>query len=107
MLTCRSTIVAARMAQHDRPREVDPDDDPAPVEPVSDGAGGDAEEQLRQVWLEHGQRDEERVAGLGGDEQRAGGEGDAVADVGDDRRREEPAEAAARAAPGRSSRRRA
>ena len=72
--------------QHDGPTEVDDDDHAPPVEAVRGGAAEDAEQQDRQVLAQDRHRDQERVAGLRGDEQRAGGEHDAVADVVDDRR---------------------
>ena len=48
---------------------------------------------IGQVLAQHRQRDEERIARLRGDQQRAGREHDAVADVVDERCGQEPAEA--------------
>ena len=93
MLMVPLTIVATRTTSDDRPAEVDDDDHPAPVEAVRHGAAQDAESSVGQVLAQHRQRDEERVARLRGDEQRAGREDDAVADVVDDRGGQEPAEA--------------
>ena len=76
-----------------RSRDVEDDRDRAPVQPVGGGAGPQAEEQRRRDLDEVGHRDEERVARLGGDEERARGEGDPVAEIAEDRGREQPAEA--------------
>ncbi len=54
-----------------------------------------AEQQHGQVLGERRHRDQERVARLARDEQRAGGQRDPVADVGEDRRDEQQAEPAA------------
>ena len=90
--------------EDDRAEEVDPGDDPAPVEAVGDDAGEHAEQQVRQVLAQQRQRDEERVAGLRGDEQRPGGDRDPVADVVDDRRRRAASGSCGRAGPGRTLR---
>ena len=79
------------------PREVDDDDDPDPVDPVGDDARREAEQQHRHVLGQQRHRDEERVARLGGDQQRPGRERDAVPDVGQDGRREQPPERASEA----------
>ena len=81
--------------QHRGAAHVGDDDHPLPVDPIGHGAAGDAEEQERQVLAQDGERDEEGVAGHRGDEQRPRGDRDAVAEVVDERRREQPAEAAA------------
>ena len=93
MLTVPLTIVATRTTSASGPAEVDHDDHAPPVEAVGRGAAEDAEQQDRQVLAQHRQRDEERVARQRRDEQRAGRDHDAVADVVDDRGRQEPAEA--------------
>ena len=56
---------------------------------------GSAEQQHGQVLGEHRQRHEQRVARQRRDEQRPGGQGDPVAEVGDDGRGQQPAEAPA------------
>ncbi len=81
------------------------DHEPSPVEPVGQRAGVQTEQQRRRPLQQRGQRHQERVVGLRRDEQRTGGEGDAVADVADPRRRQQPAEPADRAEPGPASRR--
>ena len=73
--------------------EIDHDDHEAPVEAVSGGPTKDAEEQHGEVFAQDRQRDEERVARLGRHQERAGREDDAIADVVDDRGRQEPPEA--------------
>jgi hypothetical protein len=75
------------------PDQVDGSHDAPSVEPVGDGTGRDPEEEVRQLLGKQGERDQQRVLGQRGDEQRAGGQGNAVADVGDGRRRQQPAEA--------------
>ena len=79
--------------QSRRPTEVHHDDHPAPVEPVRERATEDTEEQGREVSAQDRHRDEERIARLRGHEQRSGGEHDAVADVVDECRGQQPAEA--------------
>ena len=79
--------------QRERAAEVDDDDHAAPVEAVRSGAAEDAEDQGREVLTEDRHRDEERVARLGGHQQRPGRQHDAVAGVVDERCGQEPAEA--------------
>ena len=79
--------------QRGGPPKVGHDDHPATVQAICRGAAKDAEEQDREVLAQDRQRHQERIARQGCDEQRAGGEHDAVADVVDERGREEPAEA--------------
>ena len=74
MLTVPLTIVATRTTSTSGPAEVDHDDHPPAVEAVRRGAADDAEQQDRQVLAQDRHRDEERIARLGRDEQRAGGE---------------------------------
>ena len=97
MLTAPVTIVTARTAEDQRPGEVDEGDDPSPVEAVRDRPGRGAEQELGEDLAQEGERDEERVLRLRGDQERAGGQRDAVADVRDDGLGEEPAEAPAQA----------
>ena len=73
--------------------DVEDDRDRAPVQPVRGRPGPQAEDQRRRDLDEVRHRDEERVARLRGDEQRARGERDPVAEVAEDRGREQPAEA--------------
>jgi hypothetical protein len=81
--------------EHGRPGEVDGHDDQPPVEPVGERAGHQPEQQGRQP-LHHGrQRHHEGVVGERSDQQRAGRERDAVAQVGRPGRREQPPEAGA------------
>ena len=56
-------------------------------QPVGEGAGQRREQQRRQPLERRRQRHEERVVGERGDEQRAGGQGDAVAEIGHPGRR--------------------
>ena len=95
MLTVPLTIVATRTTSTSGATEVDDDDHPPSVEAVGGGASKDAEDQGREVLAEDRQRDEERIARLGRDEERPGGEHDAIADVVDERGGQEPAKAAA------------
>ena len=81
--------------QHGCTREVDPGDDPTPVEPVGNRACRQAEQQVRELLGEQRHRHQQRVVRQGGDEQRPGSERDPVADVRDDRRGQQPAKAAA------------
>ncbi len=97
MLIELPTIVSARTPRTIGPAEVDEGDDPAPVEAVRDGARRRPEDQLRDGLAQDRERDEQRVAGLRGDQQRAGGQRDAVADVGDQRLAEQPPEVATEA----------
>ena len=94
----------ARRAADDRGRQqpqdhgsdhVDGGDDPPAVVAVGDDAGEHPEQQRRQRLAEQRQRDQERVLRQRGDEERAGGERDPVADVGHGRGGEQPAEAPA------------
>jgi len=73
--------------------DIDDDHHPASVEAVRGGATKHAEQQRRKVSAQDGHRDEERIARLRGNQQRAGREHDAVADVVDGRRGQQPAEA--------------
>ena len=82
--------------QDDRPAEVDQHDHAPPVEAVRGNTTQHAEQQHRQVLAEQGHGDEQRVPCQRGDEQGPGREHDAVADVVDDGRRQEPAEAPAK-----------
>ena len=93
MLTAPVAIAAARTAEDQRPGEVQEDRDHPPVEAVRGGTRPDAEEQRRRDLREVGHGHEEGVVRLRGDEQRAGGERDAVAEVAEQGRREEPPEA--------------
>jgi hypothetical protein len=83
--------------QHRRPQQVDRGHDLSSVESVGYRTRRHAEQQVGQPGAEHRQRDEERVTCLRRHEQRAGGQGNAVADVVDDRCGEQPAKAAAEA----------
>ena len=79
--------------QHERATQVHRDDHSPSIESVGRHSAHDPEQQRRQVLAQQRHRHQEGVARLRGDEQRAGGDRDAVARVVDDRRREEPAEA--------------
>lgn len=83
--------------QHGGPGEVDAHHEEAPVEAVRQGSGVQPEEQRRQPLEQRRQGDHERVAGLRGDQQRAGGQGQAVAQVAHPGRGEQPAESDAEA----------
>ena len=67
-------------------------DEPPAVDPVGEDAGVQAEQQPGQPLQQPGQRDEDRVGGLRGDQQRAGGERDAVAEVAHPGRADQPPE---------------
>ena len=93
MLTVPLTIVETRTTSANaRPRSTTMTI-AAPVEAVRRGAAEDAEDQGREVPAEDRHRDEERVARLGGHQQRPGRQHDAVAGVVDERCGQEPAEA--------------
>ena len=91
--------------QHRRPQQVDDDHDPPAVETVGDGAGVQAEQEERQPLQQQRHRHQLWVAGLGGDEQRTGGDLEAVAEVGHPRRPQQPPEVAAEPGRGRWLRR--
>ena len=97
MFTLPVTIVVARSASTARAGQVDDDDDPDPVDPVGD----DARRERRTAAPGRSGRGapSRRGAGRasGGDEQRPGRERDAVPDVGQDGRREQPPERASEA----------
>ena len=97
MLTTPVTMVAASAASTSGPGGVHRDDQHPAVEPVGQRAGVQAEEQPRQPLQQDRQGDQERGVGLGGDQQRAGRERQAVADVGDPRRGQQPSEVPAQA----------
>ena len=80
-------------SQDDRATDVHHDDHPLAVEPVRQGPAEDAEEQGRQVFAQQRHGDQEWIERLRRDEQWPGRDHDAVADVVDDRRGQEPAEA--------------
>ena len=76
-----------------RPREqVDRDDQGLAVQPVGQDAGPQPEHERREPLHQRRQGDQERVVRLRGDQQRAGRDGEAVADVAHPRRAEQPAE---------------
>ncbi len=79
--------------EHERATKIHHDDHSLPVESVGGHAADDAEHEHRQVLAQQGHRHEERVPRHRGDEQRPGGDRDAVAGVIDERCREQPAEA--------------
>jgi hypothetical protein len=79
--------------QDGRAQQIDGDDDEPPVEAVRQRAREQAEQQPRELLQQDRRCDEQRVAGLRGDQQRAGREGDAVAEVRDPGGGEQPAEA--------------
>jgi hypothetical protein len=81
--------------EHAGAHQVDRHDDQSAIEPVGQHAGVQAEDERRQPLEEGRQRDQERVVRLRGDQQRTGGERDAVTEVGDPRRPDHPAEAGA------------
>jgi hypothetical protein len=85
----------AQHREHPQPQRVGDEHHGAPVEAVGERAGVKAEQQRRQLHHEHGGRDQARVAGLRGHQQRAGGQRDAVADVGHPRGGDQPPEAGA------------
>ena len=72
---------------------------PTAVDPVGDDAGEQAEEEEREVLQHRGERDQERVTRLRGDEQRPGRDLEAVGDVAHPARGEQPPERGAE--PGR------
>ena len=84
--------------QDDGPRRVDDDRQAAPVDPVDEGAGGDAEDDPRQELHERREGDGERFAGDRRDQQRPGRDEQTVADVRDGRRAPQPAEVASQGA---------
>ena len=83
-----STAARARSTHHH---------DQAPVQPVGQRPGDQPEQQRRQPLHRRRERHQERVVGQRRDQQRAGGERDAVAEVGRPRRGEQPPEADAEA----------
>ena len=87
----------AEQPDHDHPDAVGGHHQPTPVEAVGLHPGVQAEQQPRQPLQERRERDQGRVVGARGDQQRAGGERDAVADVAGPRRRQQPAEGGAEA----------
>ena len=84
------------------PGEVDPGDDPAPVDSIRDGARWDPEQKIGQLLAQDSRRNDEGVACLRRDQQRTCCQRDPIADVRDDRRCEQPAEASPE--PGRHDR---
>ena len=96
MVTVPLTIVATSTARTAARMQVHHDDHPPPIETIRGDASDHAEQEDRQVLAQQGQRDQERVMGLGGDEERPGGDHDAVPGVVDEGRRQEPAEAHAK-----------
>lgn len=80
-----------QQGEHHGPERVGDHHDPAPVEPVGEHPGVEAEHQRRRPAQQGGQRDQERVPGQRGDQQRAGGGRDAVAEIGHQRRHQQPA----------------
>ncbi len=91
-----TTVVAIRTSTTARIRSTDTTIEPA-VEPVGEGAGVQPEDQRWQPLQQRGQRHQEGVVGLRGDQQRTGRDRDAVAEVRDPRRGEQPPEARAQA----------
>ena len=77
-----SVTIVPTMTQHhgraDRSTVIDQD---LAVQPVGEDAGPEAEQERRQPLRECCQRDQERVVRLRGHQQRAGGDGEAVAEV--------------------------
>jgi hypothetical protein len=71
---------------------------PTPIVPVSGDAADDAEQEHRQPLTQERHRDQERIARQRRDQQWPRGQGNAVADVVDHRRRKEPPEVRAEAA---------
>ena len=64
------TSAAVRTTSTRGPHQVDRDHEAPAVDPVGEDAGVEAEQQPRQALEQAGQRDEERVGGLRGDQQR-------------------------------------
>ena len=79
--------------QRGGPPEIGHDDHPPTIEAICRCAAEDTEQQDREVLAQHRQRHEEWILGERSHEQRAGSQHHAVADVVDDGRRQEPAEA--------------
>jgi hypothetical protein len=84
--------------EDDDARQAGGDDDRAPAGPVGGDPGVQAEQEPGESLEKSGGRYGQRVAGLRGDQKRPGGESDAVAEVGDPGRGQQPAEAAAKTA---------
>ena len=80
--------------EDDRAEHIDPGDDPAAIVTVGHYPREQSEHEMRQVLAQERERDEKRIARLRRDEQRSGGDRDAIADVGGDRGGEQPTEAA-------------
>ena len=97
MLTDTADDRPCQDRQHGRPGKVHAGDDVTAVEAVGDGTRRDAEEQVRELLAQQRHRHQEWVTGLGGDQERTGGERDPVTNIGDDGGREEPAKARAEA----------
>src|SRR5260221_639452 len=66
---------------------------PGGIEPDRGKAGDDAEQRDRQILAQERPRDQEGVARMGGQQQRSSRDNDAIADVVDERRRQEPPKA--------------
>jgi hypothetical protein len=82
----------AQDGEHERPREIDRDDEEPAIHAVGQDAGVQPEQQPRQPLEQPARRHEQRVLGLRGDQQRTGRQADPVAEVADPRRADEPAE---------------
>ena len=86
------TIGSVSTASTQRAHRSTRDDDQPPVEPVRQRPGVQPEQQRRQPLQRRRQGDQERVVRQRRHQQRPGRERDAVAEVADPRRRQQPAE---------------
>ena len=93
MPTWPVTMTTQRADQHDGAGGVHGHHQHPAVEPVGQRPGDEPEQQPRELEGDRRAGHEERVVGLRGDEQRAGGHHQAVAEVARPRRGEQPAEA--------------
>ena len=92
MFTSSGDDGADQDGDDDHAAQVGDCDQPAAVDPVGDDPGEQAEEEEREVLQDRGERDQERVTRLRGDEERTGRDLEAVGDVADPARAEQPAE---------------
>ena len=93
--TCPVTMEATSTSRTSGPRHVHGHHEQPAVQPVGQGAGVQPEDQRRQPLDGRRQRHQERVVRLGGHQQGARGQRDAVAEVARPRGREQPPKARA------------
>ena len=83
--------------EHGGARQIDADDEAAAVDPVGQDTGKEPEQQPWQALEQGTQGDQQGILGLRGDQQRPGRQSDAVTEIADPRRADEPPERRAHA----------